>query len=187
MNKIWWASLLLALFLIWALVPLPIFAQSAGVKGEVTQLNSRQQLERDLPYPGCPRLPVEGVTNKISVYVVKAQVYSGLVCVRVINGLDEPIYSGVIPGRLQQWEKRWWWREGQFRDFQDVSTLPDGSVVFEPAALFSLPAGAPRDGFLPLSGHPAPPGRYRVCFRYQIERQGARSEHEVCSEEFLLP
>jgi hypothetical protein len=140
-----------------------------------------------LSYLGCPPLPETGPAGQVSVYVAKAQNEPGLVCVRIINGLRESISHGVPLGRLQVWKQGTWGRKGQFQNFQDVSTLPDGSVVGAPLAGWYLPAGEGWDGILPYSRQPAFPGQYRVCFRYQVERQGARSEHEVCSEEFSLP
>ena len=94
---------------------------------------------------------------------------------------------GISLGRLQQWEAGEQGSPGQFRDYQDVSRLPDGTAVGSLLGGVFFPAGESREGVLPVSGVPAPAGRYRVCFRYSVVRQGEQSEHEVCSEEFSLP
>jgi hypothetical protein len=155
----------------------------------VFHLSALRPLDMYSPYPGCPPLPAQGPAKMVSVYATEAMDRPGIVCVRVINGLDKAIYGGMVLGRLQQWEEGRWWRQGRFRDYQDFSTLPDGSVVMVPSVLRGLPTGEPSDELLPLSGHPPPPGRYRVCASYQdqVSRHGGSSKHEVCSEEFSLP
>lgn len=135
---------------------------------------------------GCPPLPELKSAGQVSVYAVPAQAKSGLVCVRVINGLSEMITHGLPVGQLQRWEEAKG-KPGRFRDYQDVYVLPDGTVVGVTLGGLFFPAGEYRDGILPLSGQPAPAGRYRVCFRYWVIRHGERSEQEACSEEFALP
>lgn len=125
-------------------------------------------------YLRCPSLPDTGSACTVSVYVAKALDKPGLVCVRMFNGLSEMISYGLPLGRLQQWEEGTWWRKEKFRDFQDVSTLPDGSRVMVPLVRLFLPAEERRDGNLPYSDLPAPPGRYRVCFDYSVARQGVK-------------
>jgi hypothetical protein len=137
-------------------------------------------------YPGCPSLPEQGLAGRVSVYAVPAQARSGLVCVRVINGLGKMLTYGLPVGRLQKWEEGEKGKLGQFRDYQDVTVLPDGTAVGVILGGLFFPAGEYRDGVLPLSGQPAPTGRYRVCFRYSVVEHGKRSEHEACSEEFSL-
>lgn len=129
----------------------------------------------------CAALQETEPARQVSVYVAKAAAKPGFICARIINGIGEPIYSGVPMGQLQQWEEGWWWREGQFEDYQPDGALPRLS------ALYSLGPGQRRDENHPSSPQPAPPGRYRVCARYKVGRLGEGSEHETCSAEFVLP
>ena len=154
----------------------------------VFHLTAVQPLESYPPYPDCPSLPARGPADTVAVYVAEAVERPGIVCVRIINGLNKAIYGGVILGRLQHWEDGWWWRQGRFRDYQDVSIRPDGTGIGIPSLLRSLGAGEPSDERLPLSGQPAPAGRYRVCASYQdwTAGYGEASERETCSEEFTL-
>lgn len=135
------------------------------------------------PPPGCPALPEQGSTNTVSVHVAKAVDVPGVVCVRVINRLNEEVVGTAgFMLRLQAWQKNWWWQKGRFVDFRE--TFPGGVLVGGTAVQLKVPAGGIVDQRLPL-GQPAPPGRYRACCRYILPRGG--EEREVCSEEFSLP
>ena len=136
-----------------------------------------------IPPPGCLPLPERGLAGTVSVHVVKVQDQPGVVCARAINGLSEDVVgtAGFVL-RLQEWKKKWWWQQGQFVDFQE--TFPGGVLVGGTAVPIKVPAGGVLDQRLPL-GQPAPPGRYRACFRYILPSRGEKQE--VCSEAFSLP
>ena len=130
----------------------------------------------------CAPLPATGPAGQVSVYISKAQAKPGFLCVRIVNGLKESILSRFPLGRLQQWEDGWWWKPGQFRDYQ-----PDLFVAL-PSLMYRLPPGDKSDESHPLSSQSASPGRYRVCVRYQIELSGGEEDkHETCSAELVLP
>jgi hypothetical protein len=135
------------------------------------------------PPPGCPPLPEQGAGNKVSIHVIEALDTPRMVCVRAINGLQEMIGIGGVVFRLQKWEKRWW-RGGQFRDFKE--TPPSGTLLGATAVLTGMSPGGVFDARLPHFS-PAPPGKYRVCFRYQLQAPRHGEPREVCSEEFSLP
>jgi hypothetical protein len=137
-------------------------------------------------YLGCPPLPETGPAGQVSVYVAKAQAKPGFVCVRMINGLSEGIGHRVNFARLQKWEEEGWGREAGFREFKDVSTLPDGSVIGELLAHWMLPPGGAHDDYVPHF-QPAPPGRYQVCVSYDFPSWQRQQRQKVCSEEFSLP
>ena len=131
----------------------------------------------------CPPLVGQDRPAGISLHVAQVPDTAGVVCVWAINGLSKEITG--IAGfmlRLQQWEKKWWWIKGQFRDFSE--TFPGGMLVGTTGVYMQVPAGGQMAQRLPL-GLPAPPGRYRACLRYTLSR--GEKEHKVCSEEFTLP
>jgi hypothetical protein len=104
----------------------------------------------------CPPLPEQGPANQVSIYVAKALDAPGVVCARVINGFSASIVGAVGYLRLQKWE------EGRFRDLEEL--LSGGAPILMTADRPAMPPGATIEHRLPLSGQPAPPGRYRVCF-----------------------
>lgn len=134
------------------------------------------------PLPGCPPLPEQGQTNRVSIHIVKALDVPGVVCVRAINGLDEAIGIEALSMKLQKREKKWWWRKGQFRDFKE--TPPAGILIGTTGGPASLLAGGVFDERLPRLS-PASLGTYRVCFRYTLPQMAEKLE--TCSEEFTLP
>jgi len=127
--------------------------------------------------PGCPPLPEQGRAGKISVYVAKALDHPGAVCIRVINGVSTEIRYGELAFWLQKWDDK----QGEFQRIEE----PDlrGAAV-RPVA-YGLPAGGVVDRRLPYSRQPAPPGKYRACFRFGMPGQSV--DDEGCSEEFSLP
>lgn len=136
------------------------------------------------PPPSCSPLPEQGPTNTVSLYVAKALDAAGIVCVRVINGFNERIETRGTT--LQKWEdgKLWGlWGQG----FQELKSKQPSAGGILPGSIGSvlMPPLRIADMRLPLSGQPAPPGRYQVCFSYLPPDQ--EKYQEVCSEEFSLP
>ncbi len=132
----------------------------------------------DIPsLPGCPSLPDQEATPRISIQVGKRWDTTDLVCVRVINGLSVDIIYGAIAFWLQKWEDK----EGKFLNIED----PDlrGTAV-QPVA-YMLRAGGVLDRYLPHFRQPVPPGRYRASFRFTVFGQTVKEE--VYSAEFSLP
>jgi hypothetical protein len=127
--------------------------------------------------PGCPPLPEQGPAKKISLYVVKALDKPGAVCIRVINRLSEQIEYGELAFWLQKWEE-------ERREFQRIEE-PDLRGTAVRLVAYGLPAGGVVDRRLPYSRQPAPPGKYRACFRFRMPGQSV--DDEVYSEEFSLP
>jgi len=128
---------------------------------------------------GCAPILGQGPKGEVSLYIAKTRERPGRVCVRVINGLSPSVGIGTDAFRLQKRD------DGQFRDFRE--TPPDsipGIIIGGTADRFEVLAGNFLDRQLPLFG-PAPPGMYRVCFRYALH--ASTEEREVCSEEFSLP
>jgi hypothetical protein len=83
--------------------------------------------------------------------------------------------------KLQNWEKKWWWRKGQFHDLKETPGILIGITGWGRA---SISAGGVFDERLPRFGS-APPGRYRACFTYIPP--GKTGFQDVYSEEFSLP
>lgn len=138
-------------------------------------------------YLTCPPLPETGPAGQVSIYVVKTQDPPGFVCVRVINGRSESIGHGVPPSvSLQRWEEGKPGQLGQFRDFPGAYTHLGGLEVQQLLVKLYFPPGEVLDEPAPMF-QPAPPGRYRVCFRYDVRGQEEGGKQEVCSEEFSLP
>jgi hypothetical protein len=136
------------------------------------------------PLSGCPPLAEQGATNTVSLYVAKALDVQGVVCTRIITGVSESISIGYRGLRLQKWEERRLW--GLWgKGFYDVEHFPRTGAAGEVKAAVGLLRGAVVDGRLPLSGQPALPGRYRVCFSYAPSNQ--EKYQDLCSEEFSLP
>ena len=142
----------------------------------------------DFPlYLTCPPLPESVAAGQVSLYVAKAQDPSGFVCVRVINGRSESIGHSDPPRvSLQRWEEGKPGQPGQFRDFPGAYIHPEGLDVQQGLVKWYSPPGAVLDEQTPMF-QPAPSGRYRVCFRYDVRGQEERGKQEVCSEEFSLP
>lgn len=135
----------------------------------------------------CPPLPKTAPAGQVSIYVAKAQDSPGFVCVRVINGRSENIGFGDPPTvTLQRWEEETPGKPGQFRDFLGDYTHPGGFEVQQGLVKWYFPTGIVVDEQVPMF-RPAPPGRYRVCFPYDVRGQEARGKQVVCSEEFTLP
>jgi hypothetical protein len=151
----------------------------------VFHLSVVHPLDRYSLDPRCPPLPATGLVNQVSVHTAKELNRPGVVCVRVINRLSEGIGHRINFARLHRWEEEGRGREAGFREFKEVSTLPDGSVVGELLAHAVLPPGGAYDEYVPRF-QSAPPGRYRVCVSYNFP-SWQRQSQEVCSEEFTLP
>lgn len=147
----------------------------------VFHLSVVQPLEHYALDSRCPPLPAMGPADQVSVLVAKALDRPGFVCIRVTNGLSGRISHGLPEGRLQVWEEGKEEGYGQFQDFK-----PD-AVVGRLSLWPLLWPGEGTDSYLPHSGQSAPPGRYRVCFRYEDPLWQRQSQKEVCSEEFSLP
>jgi hypothetical protein len=116
----------------------------------------------------------------VSLFVAKALDAPGVVCIRVINEYSVGIATKRLA--LQKWEEGWvsgWWG----REFRDVEPeLPSAGAIM-PVGTGFLPGVI--DTWRPLSGQPAPPGKYRVCFSYRSPNQ--EKYQDVCTEEFSLP
>jgi hypothetical protein len=126
----------------------------------------------------CPPLPEQGPVERVSVYVTKTIDVPGVVCVRAINGFSSAIVAaGVFSLGLQKWER------GKFQDFQE--STPGSTPTIIAADRPQMSPGVSIDHQLPFSGQPAPPGRYRACFRYNLLSGG--EWQEAYSEEFSLP
>lgn len=139
------------------------------------------------PSLACPPLPKTAPAGQVSIYVAKAQNRPGFVCVRVINGRSEDIGFGAPPTvTLQRWKKEKPGESSQFRDFLGDYPPPGRFEVQQPLLKWYFPPGTVMDEQVPMF-RPAPPGRYRVCFPYDVGGQGARGKQVVCSEEFTLP
>ena len=130
------------------------------------------------PPGGCPPLPEQAPECTVAVYVAKMPERPGFVCARAVNGIPPPIgYDGF---HLQRRE------EGQFHDFiEPMPPTPPGVIIGEDAIRFEMVIGSRLDRQFPRFG-PAPPGTYRVCFRYTLHHM-ITERQEVCSEEFSLP
>jgi hypothetical protein len=135
----------------------------------------------------CPSLPETALVGQVSIYVARVQDSPGFACVRVINGRSDYIGHGAPPTiSLQRWEEEQPGQPGQFQSFPDVYTHPGGFEVQQLAVKWYSPPGAVLDEQVPMF-QPAPPGWYRVCFRYEVQGQEERGKQEVCSEGFSLP
>src|SRR5712692_7369290 len=133
------------LLVLWGVVTVALFLPVVGKSEQI-------------PPPVCPLLPEQGPANTVSLYVAKALEAPGGVCIRVINGFSVGI--GTKRLALQKWEegKLWGlWGKG-FRDLEPER--PIAGAVF-PVGTGFLPGVV--DTWRPLSGQPAPQGRYRVC------------------------
>lgn len=148
-----------------------LFLSPVGARGE------------QAPPAGCPPLPEQGPADQVSVYVTKAPDVPGVVCARVINGFSSNISSGPPNLKLQQWEAGGWWQKGKFRDFRETESGSVSAIVT--ANIVGMPPGVIVDRRLPLSGQPAPTGKYRACFNYIPPGKG--EYQQACSEEFSLP
>lgn len=134
------------------------------------------------PLPGCPRLPEQGPrVNRISIHVEKTLDKPGVVCVRVLNGLDTRLLYGVSAFRLHKVDA------GGEEQKDPSSAATEGSsqgIPIVPQTIgYGLEAGGHVDRYLPGSLLPASPGRYQTCFRYDDQYDG----EQVCSEVFSLP
>lgn len=127
----------------------------------------------------CPSLPDQGQTEAVAVFVAQALDAPGVVCLRVRNTLQVHIAGEIY---FQRWEKGWFWG-GQFRNVESYPRR--GGALMPVGAALLLPPGEGIALPLPVSGQPAAPGRYRVCWRYRTPAQ--EQEQEVCSAEFDLP
>ncbi len=130
-----------------------------------------------MPSEHCPPLPERGPADVVSLYVEQALDVPGVVCARVINGFSSSIVGAGGYLRLEQWE------DGKFRDVDEI--LFGGAPMIIAADRPSMPAGAVIENRLPAYGQPAPPGRYRVCFRYISS--GHTEIQQVCSTALTLP
>src|SRR5712691_657248 len=112
------------------------------------------------PLSGCPPLPEQAAEGTVAVYVAKMQEKLGSVCARAVNGIPPPIgYDGFHLQRR---------KEGQFHDFTEpMPPMPPGVIIGEDASRFEMVIGSRLDRQFPRFG-PAPPGTYRVCFRYTL-------------------
>lgn len=134
-------------------------------------LSERSQAQ---PFPAnCPPLPEQGPAGTVSLYVAKALDVPGVICVRAVNGISPSIRWGGTSFFLQKWE------DGTFQHFSPGGG-PMGGVLIG----VELPVGKTVNYYL-FAGQPAPPGRYRACFRYTMTSGGA--EQVTCSEELTLP
>lgn len=130
-----------------------------------------------MPSEHCPPLPERGPADVVSLYVEQALDVPGVVCARVINGFSSSIVGAGGYLRLEQWE------DGKFRDLDEI--LFGGAPMIIAADRPSMPAGAVIETRLPAYGQPAPPGRYRVCFRYISS--GHTEIQQGCSTALTLP
>jgi hypothetical protein len=148
-----------------------------GVQKVCSQEFSLNQGTDIQPLPGCPQLPEQGVARRVSIHVSKRLDTTELVCVRVINGLSVNVEYGAVAFWLQKWKET----EGKFLNIED----PDLRGTAVQMVAYMLPAGGILDRYLPSSRQPAPPGRYRVRFRFRTPGQDV--DEEVYSGEFSLP
>jgi hypothetical protein len=162
---------------------LPTAASCLGIVLFVFLLLDEAKSEQ-LPPNGCPPLPEHASPNVVSLYVAKAIDVSGVVCARVINGFSEDLIVGGSSLRLERWQKEKWWRQGGFHPF--AGTPPEDVIIGMTLVRTTMPAKGIRDERLPLLGSPAPAGRYRICFSYELLRQPS-VQVTICSEEFVLP
>ncbi len=135
--------------------------------------------------PGCPPFPTSKVNNRVTVSTVKSLDMPGVVCIRVINGLKVGIeYGGKIAFRLQikQGTQKTKIYLSPFST-KDPSQKSNKIIMFRGA--HSLRTKRSIDEYLPGFGNPAPPGRYKACFRFRMPGQSI--DDEICSEEFFLP
>lgn len=137
---------------------------------------------------GCAALPEGGPDNTISISVARVVDQPGVVCARVYNGTYEDLGYAAGAFRLH---KSWLWVLWvPYFNLQDVvrSLLPGAPIVAFTGMIDLLPPTGRMDGYLPSFGlyhSPAPPGRYRVCFRYLAGK--SEDERRVCSAAFWLP
>jgi hypothetical protein len=135
--------------------------------------------------PNCPPLPVQPPARRVSLHVAKAIDRPGVVCVRALNGLAAPVTYDGLSFWLQRWDKDHWVQ----RDYgaESVLTLPSGEtipVMFASPA-YGLPEGESIDRYLPGSGKPAPPGKYRACFTISSPKK--KGQEHICGQAFFLP
>lgn len=124
-------------------------------------------------HASCPPLSEQSPAGTVSVYAAKALDAPSILCVRAVNGISPAIGRGGGPFFLQKWE------DSTFRNFS-----PGGMYIGGVLARTELPVGQALDHYL-FAGQLTPPGRYRVCFRYDVTLGG--EEHIACSEEFSMP
>jgi len=111
------------LLVIWGGVTVALFLPVTG--------NSEQ-----IPPPNCQSLPKQGAANTASVHVAKAFDAPGVVCIRVINGLNVEIATGGPLVRLQKWESGWLGK-GQFRNFPEPAPKGGDNRIYTHTSLFS--------------------------------------------------
>lgn len=131
------------------------------------------------PYGGA-LLPEHGSSRDISVHVAQITDRPGVVRALVYNGTDEELAYGATSFSLQ---KNWLWIIWlPYLDFKDFLFGAKMRAVTPVELLLRMGGRAER--YLPRFGKSAPPGRYRVCFRYQVRR--STEEQCVCSTPFWL-
>ena len=133
------------------------------------------------PPLGCASLPEHGPSGEIAIAAARMADRRGSVCVRVYNGTEQDLEYAPSAWSLQEsWAWVIWYRYFNLADFLW------GDTIATVMPMWFLRAGGKTGAFLPHSGRrPAPPGRYRACFRYNME--GSHEERRVCSAPFWLP
>jgi hypothetical protein len=133
--------------------------------------------------PICESLPEQGPDDTVSLFTAQETGRSGVVCVRVYNGMYEVIR---YEGSALQLERRWfglvWLPLTQMR-------LGDVFRGCKPGFLLGIERvvlpGTLSDSYLPSIYEPASSGTYRVHLRYRLPEQDI--EQSVYSEEFIVP
>jgi len=141
------------------------------------------------PPLGCASLPEYGSVDKISVYVARVADQPGVVCARVYNGTDEEIgYGGGSFSLQESWLWVVWLPHFNVKDVLQNFLSGSLGIAFTADLIIISPGGKAEGHYLPSSAwsrHPAPPGRYRVCFSYRT--RWSSDEQRVCSAPFWLP
>lgn len=128
----------------------------------------------------------DGPSHEVSLSVAVER--RGFIWVRAYNGTERDLGYGSPPFHLQQsWGWFLWLPYFNVAEFIRDLRWSFVSLGFD-MAIHRLPVGQKVDDHLPisLSGTPAPPGRYRVCFRYR-PFWGENRYQSVCSAPFWLP
>jgi len=118
--------------------------------------------------PVCSSLPEHGQENQVALAVAPVGDNPGVVCVRVDNGRPESIYYDWAALRLERrWVRLMWSSILRPKDL-----FPGRQASETQPVLRYIKEKSFRDFFLPSQYNPAPPGIYRVRFRYRLTEQG---------------